>query len=67
MFSFITLSLLATIVTGRPIGRTAQPRALQADSFNGTVAAAWFQGWSANYTAAQVPWSKYTHVTYSFA
>jgi chitinase len=34
---------------------------------NSTVAAAWFEGWNANYTVANVSWDKYTHVTYSFA
>lgn len=32
------------------------------------VAAAWYASWHAeNYTVDQVPWSKYTHMTYAFA
>ena len=36
-------------------------------SADATVAAAWFEGWSSNFTVSDVPWEKYTHVTYSFA
>lgn len=32
-----------------------------------SVAAAWFEGWNANFTAADLSWERYTHVTYSFA
>lgn len=32
------------------------------------VAAAWFAGWhETQFAPKDVPWSKYTHVTYSFA
>lgn len=58
MLSFITLPLLAALAAARPISRAIN---------DGPVAAAWFQGWSSDYTVNNVPWDKYTHVTYSFA
>lgn len=41
----------------------------QASSTPSKVAAAWYAGWHADagFPLSEVPWSKYTHLTYSFA
>lgn len=41
----------------------------QASSTHSKVAAAWYTGWHADagFPLSAVPWSKYTHLTYSFA
>jgi chitinase len=69
MLPALAMLLLAPLATSHPVARWARLRDLSAHSSTNirpTVSAAWFEGWS-SFTASQVSWSKYSHVTYSFA
>jgi GH18 family chitinase len=61
-----TTGSVSGTMSSAPSQATASSSALGRGS-NGTVAAAWFEGWSSTFNASSIPWDKYTHVTYSFA
>lgn len=67
MRSFLLLALIAlprAFALSKPDARTFN-HGHQSSNF---VATAWYAGWHADeFTLEDVPWSKYTHLTYAFA